>query len=172
MSREVKPILGDQNQNHKKYFYGRKDHMQKFCLCISILVLSAIIGCAITACDKTKEAYIKQGVANVKLKKYNQAIEDFSQAIKLDPNNAEYYYKRGVTYGNLNQHQKAIEDFNEAIRLNPKYAEAYSNRGFVYMVKLDDKKKACSDWKRACELGDCINLNLAIKKGVCKDSQR
>ncbi|MBW1726356.1 MAG: tetratricopeptide repeat protein [Deltaproteobacteria bacterium] len=146
--------------------------MRKFCLCVFILVLSAIIGFAITACDKTKEAYIKQGVANVKLKKYNQAIEDFSRAIKLDPNNAEYYYKRGVTYGNLNQHQKAIEDFNEAIRLNPKYAEAYSNRGFVYMMKLDDKKKACSDWKRACELGDCINLNLAIKKGVCKGSER
>ena len=143
--------------------------MRKFCLCILILVLSAIIGCASKACDKTKEAYIKQGVANIELEKYNQAIEDFSQAIGLDPNNAEYYYKRGITYGNLNQHQRAIEDFNEAIRLNPKYAEAYSNRGFVYMVKLENKKKACSDWKRACELGDCINLNLAIKKGVCKD---
>ena len=148
------------------------DHMQKFCLCILILVLSTIIGSGMTACDKTKEAYIKQGVAHAKLKKYNQAIEAFSQAIKLDPNNAEYYYKRAVTYGNINQHQRAIEDFNEAIRLNPKYAEAYSNRGFVYMVKLNNKEKGCSDWKRACELGDCINLNLAIKKGVCKGSKR
>ena len=143
--------------------------MRKLCLCILILVLSAIIGCAIKACNKTKEAYIKQGIANTKLKKYNQAIEDFSQAIDLDPNNAEYYYKRGITYGNLDQDQRAIEDFNEAIRLNPKYAEAYSNRGFVYMVKLKNKKKACSDWKQACELGDCINLNLAIKKRVCKN---
>ena len=58
--------------------------MRKFYLCIFILVLSAIVGCANRACDKTKEAYIKQGVANVKLEKYNQAIEDFSQAIKLD----------------------------------------------------------------------------------------
>jgi len=143
--------------------------MRKFCLCILILVLSAIIGCANMACDKTKETYIKQGVANTKLERYNQAIEDFSQAIRLDPKNAQYYYKRGITYGNLNQHQRAIEDFNEAIRLNPKYAEAYSNRGFVYMVKLENKKKACSDWKRACELGDCKNLNLAIKKGLCKN---
>ena len=145
------------------------DTMRKFCSCISILALSVIIGCAHTACDKTKDEYIKQGVANFKSEKYDQAIKDFSQAIKLDPNNAEYYYKRGITYGNLNQHHKAIEDFNQAVRLNPKYAEAYSNRGFVYMVKLNNKKKACSDWKRACELGDCINLNLAIKKGLCKD---
>jgi tetratricopeptide (TPR) repeat protein len=61
----------------------------------------------------------------------------------------------------------AINEFNNAIKLNPNYAEAYDNRGFTYFVKLGNKVKGCADLKKACELGECRNYNLAKQKGYC-----
>jgi hypothetical protein len=39
---------------------------------------------------------------------------------------------------------------------------AYNNRGLAYM-KSGNKEKACSDWKRACELGDCRYWGIVNK---------
>ena len=38
---------------------------------------------------------------------YEKAIAEYSQAIKLDPTNADAYRGRGITYGNLGQYEKA-----------------------------------------------------------------
>ncbi|MCP4259950.1 MAG: tetratricopeptide repeat protein [Planctomycetes bacterium] len=57
--------------------------------------------------------------------------------------------------------------FNKTIELNPKDATAYNNRGFVYLLKLGNKVKGCADLKKACEIGNCRNYNLARQKGYC-----
>jgi hypothetical protein len=36
-------------------------------------------------------------------------------------------------------------------------------------VKLGDKERGCSDWIRACELGDCSNYNIAKRNGDCRE---
>ena len=46
----------------------------------------------------------------------------------------------------------ALSDFNIAIVINPDYSDAYNNRGRVKHFLLDDAG-ACSDWKKAFELG-------------------
>ncbi|MCU4139364.1 MAG: hypothetical protein MW690_001296 [Methanophagales archaeon] len=56
---------------------------------------------------------------HAELNEYEQAIEDFSKAIELNPNYAGAYYNRGIAYAKLNQHERAIEDYNKAIELNP-----------------------------------------------------
>ena len=43
-------------------------------------------------------------------------------------------------------------DFDAAIYMNPDYADAYNNRGRVRHY-LGDNQGACSDWKKALELG-------------------
>ncbi|MDB9373358.1 tetratricopeptide repeat protein [Nodularia sphaerocarpa] len=47
------------------------------------------------------------------------ALEDYTQAIYISPNNAFFYYWRSQTYQQLGDHQKAIEDYNAAINLAP-----------------------------------------------------
>ena len=42
------------------------------------------------------------------------------------------------------------------MEINPTFAEAYNGRGLSYMI-LGNKTKACSDLKRACELGVCMD---------------
>ena len=46
-----------------------------------------------------------------------RAIEDYSQAIRLDPQYAKAYYNRGIAYGNLGQQEIANRDFAKAKEL-------------------------------------------------------
>lgn len=54
-----------------------------------------------------------------------------------------------------------------AIELNPNDSKAYYNRGNTYN-DLGNKNRACEDWQKACELGNCKEVNLAKKKGLCQ----
>ena len=57
---------------------------------------------------------------------YQQAIEAYDKAIKLNPNVAIGYGHRGLSYLGLGQNERAIEDFDKAIELDPDNAEAYN----------------------------------------------
>jgi tetratricopeptide (TPR) repeat protein len=75
-------------------------------------------------------AYYDKGLSD-------QAIQDFDQAIKLDPNYAEAFYDRGSAYFQKGDYDRALQEYNEAIRLKPDYVDAYNNRGDVYYQKGD-----------------------------------
>ncbi|MFM5980085.1 MAG: tetratricopeptide repeat protein [Sphaerospermopsis kisseleviana] len=47
------------------------------------------------------------------------ALEDYTQAIYINPHNALCYFWRSQTYLALGNHQKAIEDHNTAMSLAP-----------------------------------------------------
>ena len=54
----------------------------------------------------------------------------FSEAIRLDPNDADGYYNRGTIYGLTGKPEKAIVDFTVAIRLDPNVADVYPESRF------------------------------------------
>lgn len=64
-----------------------------------------------------------------KLGRYAEALEDFSAAIRGDPNSAVAYHNRGYCYRNMGQYGEAIQDYTMAIRLDNQYVAAYNNRG-------------------------------------------
>jgi tetratricopeptide (TPR) repeat protein len=84
---------------------------------------------------------------------FNGAIEDINKAIELEPSNWISYFSKGVTlslfFENDNQ---ALDAFSMAISLNPNAGEAYYYRGNVKLV-LKDTIGACSDWRKALDLG-------------------
>jgi tetratricopeptide (TPR) repeat protein len=84
--------------------------------------------------DKAK-AYIWRGVSRSELKKYDEAIADFNEAIRLDPNNAMAYRNRGATHGRKGELEQALTDLGEAIRLDPNDPLAPYDRGVVYYKK-------------------------------------
>src|SRR5262249_39814411 len=61
---------------------------------------------------------------------HTRAIADFTQALALDPKNAEAYYNRGVAYdGAEDQRDLDIADYTHALERYPKDAMAYLMRG-------------------------------------------
>ncbi len=55
-------------------------------------------------------AYYNRGIAYRHLNEYRQAIEDYGQALLLDPGFALAYNNRGNAYRHLNEYRRAIED--------------------------------------------------------------
>ncbi len=121
--------------------------------------------------DSSGTVAYNKGVANEYLGKYQRAIEDYSQAIRLDPNNVDAYHSRGGVYEKLGKYQRAIEDYNQTIRLYPNNAKGYNSRGIAYYM-LGELERACSDYQKACELGLCKRFNSAKKKGDCVETIR
>ena len=81
-----------------------------------------------------------------------KAIEEYDEALRLDPKFALAYIERGIAYGNLDESKRAIQDFDEAIRLEPQYADAYFNRGIEY-EELGRYDRARRDFEKAKKLG-------------------
>ena len=77
----------------------------------------------------TAEELSKQGQAKAEILDYKGAIADLSQAIALNPNEAEFYYQRGLILGELSDRQSAVQDFDDAIARDPSHARAYLQRG-------------------------------------------
>jgi tetratricopeptide (TPR) repeat protein len=82
---------------------------------------------------------------------YARAATDFTQAIRIDPNNKIAYRERGLMYSEQGDHDRAIADYNQAIRLDPNYAAAYMNRGSAYSDK-GDYDRAIADHTQAIRL--------------------
>jgi tetratricopeptide (TPR) repeat protein len=82
---------------------------------------------------------------------YDLAIADFTQAIRLDPDNAQSYSERGVVYGDSGDYDLAIADFSQVIRLKPNNAVGPHNRGIAYTDK-GDYDRAIADLSQAVTL--------------------
>lgn len=96
--------------------------------------------------------YLNRAVAYAEQKFYPQAIEDFTEAIRLIPRNSVIYNNRATAYKENRQFAQALKDYNIAIQLNPGFYPAYFGRAQVY-EKLDNFISALQDYAQACRLG-------------------
>jgi tetratricopeptide (TPR) repeat protein len=81
----------------------------------------------------------------------DRKIADLSQAIALNPNNADAYRNRGLLHGRKRDYDLALGDFHRALSLNPNDARAHALRGLVWERK-GESKQAIADFDRAIEL--------------------
>lgn len=83
--------------------------------------------------------------------KYEDAIQAYTKAIELNPENAIYFANRAAAYTHLKNYSKSILDSERAIALNPMYAKSFSRLGTAYFYdkKYDD---AVTAFRKACEL--------------------
>merc|ERR1711974_452164 len=98
--------------------------------------------------------------------KTEEAIERYSEAINLNPNNAIYYANRAAAYTSLRRHDKAIEDCKHAIAIDPKYSKAYSRMGLAYF-SLGRYHESVHAYEHAKELepeNESIAQSLEIAK--------
>ncbi len=103
--------------------------------------------------------------------RHSEAIDEFTNALKLDPKYAYAYYNRGNSYYELTEYDKAIADYTEAIALDPKDAAVYNNRGNLYN-NLKEYNKAIVDLTKAITLDPKIAMayyNRGISYAALKE---
>jgi len=77
--------------------------------------------------------HVRKGKDHYKANRQKKAIEELSQAIDIEPRNAEAYFWRARAFIRLGQFDTAIADLNEVVDLNPRYSPAYDDLGWLLM---------------------------------------
>ena len=102
-------------------------------------------GASVTSSAKAL-AHFEADVALFQQGHLEEALAEFDEVIRLDPEHAVAYSNRGNTYLQLGQLERAIRDIDEAIRIDPQSALAYNNQGSVY--------SGLGQYQRAVEIYD------------------
>ena len=123
--------------------------MQRLFPCLAVVILSLLVFSADLNAENAAD-YVIRGNASFQKGEFDKAIADYTEAIRLDPNDVPYC-NRGNAWASKGEHDKAIADFDEAIRINPKDAGAYFKRGYAWDRK-GECEKAIADYDEAIRL--------------------
>jgi tetratricopeptide (TPR) repeat protein len=121
---------------------------------LSLLPAAAILALlgapASLRADEAADAIAKGNLA-YQSGKFDEAIADYGDALRLNPNDAVTYGARGTAYARKGDFDKAIADFTDFIRLDPDFVGAYVQRGLAYDGK-GDYARAIADYDRALRI--------------------
>src|SRR6266567_2481396 len=81
--------------------------------------------------SKTKMEWFEEGNRLSDLKRYEEALAAYEQAIRLDPDDVTAYYKKSAALIKLKRYEEALITLEQAIRLDPNYARAYTDKGAI-----------------------------------------
>lgn len=99
-------------------------------------------------------AYYKHGKYHAERREFEEAIADFTEAIRLGDSELDYkfYLERGWAFQSSRFYDEAIADYSQSIELNPGCEDAYFERGWIYAEQKKDYDAAIQDFNRVIEL--------------------
>jgi tetratricopeptide (TPR) repeat protein len=127
---------------------------------------SAVIEARQEGSRRLAMAFNNRGVAHRLKGEYDRALEDFREAILLDPNFANAYHNRGVIYGLKGDYDRAIRDYAEAISLNKRFSAAFYSRAIAHLEK-GDLDRSLDDFATVLRL-DAKNSLALYGRGVVR----
>jgi tetratricopeptide (TPR) repeat protein len=98
-----------------------------------------------TAEPSTAEQYYERGEANRRLRDFEAAIADYTQALELDPAYTDALIARAAAYYALEDFEAAIADYTRAIERDPNNPPLYLSRGSAYH-ELGDEANTARDF--------------------------
>ena len=111
-------------------------------------------------------------------KQFDEALEQFEKALKLDPNNAQIYSDLGATYlekANIEEsnktgkesemRSKALEKLNKALELDGSLPEALFNKALC-LQKMKLSERAIEAWQKYLEKDQNSNWANEAKKNL------
>lgn len=123
-------------------------HLTSFSLPLPVLAVSIGIilysGCGVVAIlyslirklfPRSARYYAHQGSMYLRNKHYQEALQNFHQALLLKPTSARWYYQRGLVYSSLKEYPLALQDLEQALLLGRGRwcMAAYRVRGQIYV---------------------------------------
>ncbi len=129
---------------------------------------------------------LDRGNSYIRRDKYDEAIRDFDEAIRLSPDSVALLRNRGTAYRirgekagpqldkrsqgkevghSAEDFELAIRDYTQAIKLNPKLTQAYFQRGLTY-VDMREAARAIPDFDAAIKLEPKNGMFLKTRCGA------
>ena len=106
--------------------------------------------------------YQKHGLRKMNERKYEEAIDAFTEAIKVKPGESSNYQNRGAVRElllrqsgatTLNEYKGVIADYTEAISLDPNTPASYYQRG-ILIAKVGRTHEAVLDLEKALQIAE------------------
>jgi tetratricopeptide (TPR) repeat protein len=98
------------------------------------------------------QAHIEKGIENSQKGRYDQALKDFNEALKLKPRDPALFTYRGVVYYAKGQTDLALKDFNRALEIDPNFGRAHYQIGMIF-ENQEKYTQAVAEMKKAKGLG-------------------
>jgi cytochrome c-type biogenesis protein CcmH/NrfG len=101
---------------------------------------------------KNVQAWIQLGNDFFDTRQPEKAIDAYTHALELRPNDPNVLTDQGVMYRDIGQFQRAIANFQKANQVDPKHVQSLYNMGVVYLNDLRQPKKAIEIWNRVIQI--------------------
>ena len=103
-----------------------------------------------------EDCYLARGGLRCNAERFNDAVKDLNECLKLNPENSRGWLFRGNTYCGMKKYAKALADYEQALELDPDDPSVMSTVGFFLATcardSLRDGKRAFALAKRAVKL--------------------
>jgi len=135
-------------------------------ICFAFFASNCLVESAIVQTNLAKSAnvsveqYFCQGKRDYFNYKLSNALANFYQALRRNPDYANIYLYRGNSYVLLGDLPNAIANFNFLLRLKPDFPNAhlvYANRGSAY-ARLKNYRAAIADYTQSIKLNNSTAL--------------
>jgi tetratricopeptide (TPR) repeat protein len=119
---------------------------------------------------KSAEACFYRGVAHLEKEQWDQAIKEFNEVIRLEPNNPKGYYNRGFAWASKQKYNEAISDFDAFLRLRPDELDGLISRAEV-LAAAGQTAQALTDLDAAIRLApddvDAYCIRGKLREEAC-----
>ena len=113
--------------------------------------------------DELAAVYQQRAYAAATNQQFQDAVNDYGEAIKLKPDDSRIYEQRAAVEMKLNDNDKALADYSEAIKLKPDEVRYYAYRSYIYEVK-GDIKNSMADTEKVLKLDPKNQEAISRKK--------
>jgi tetratricopeptide (TPR) repeat protein len=96
-------------------------------------------------------AYERRGYALTKNQQFQDAVTDYTEAIKIKSDEPRLYEERAYAEMKIYAYDKALADYDELIKLKPKEVRYYNFRAYIYEAK-EDNKNAMAETEKALQI--------------------
>jgi tetratricopeptide (TPR) repeat protein len=101
--------------------------------------------------DELAAVYQRRAYAFAKSQQFQEAIQDYSEAIKIESKDPRIYEQRAAVEMKMYDYDKALADYSELIKLKPNEVRYLNYRAYVYEVK-DDVQNSMADAEKVLKL--------------------